>query len=343
MKKIALEEHFISPDYAQHMRDLQSKGNASVLGGTGMSKETKAMLADPAMQRGIEEIVAKLADLGEGRLAAMDACGIDMQVLSLSSLSAGIQGEIDTNQAISMARQTNDYLAEQVHKHPDRYAGFAALPLQDPKAAVAELERAVTQLGLKGALVNGHTNGEYLDERKFWGVWERAEQLGVPIYLHPANSPSDQMKIYEGYPGLQGAVWNWTVETATHALRIICSGIFDAFPNAILLLGHMGEALPYTLRRIDDGWKHIPQSKQIQHLPSYYFKNNVVITTSGNCSTEALICALLTVGADHILFSADYPFVSLDNMTQFVETAPISEIDREKICHLNAERLLKLP
>jgi 2,3-dihydroxybenzoate decarboxylase len=128
------------------------------------------------------------------------------------------------------------------------------LPLQDPKAAADELERAVAQLGFKGALVNGHTNGEYLDERKFWGVWERAEQLGVPIYLHPADSPSDQMKIYQGYPGLRSAVWNWTVETATHALRIICSGIFDAFPKVTLLLGHIGEALPYTLQRIDEGY-----------------------------------------------------------------------------------------
>jgi len=344
VKKIALEEHFISPAYAQHMRDLQSEGKTSVPGGPGMSPEFEAMLADPVMQRGIAAVEAKLADVGEGRLAAMDACGIDMQVLSLSALTfPPIQGESDTHQAISMAWQANDYLAEQVHQHPDRYAGFAALPLQDSKVAADELERAVTQLGFKGALVNGHTNGSYLDERKFWGVWERAEQLGVPIYLHPADSQSSQMKIYEGYPGLRSAVWNWTVETATHALRIICSGVFDAFPKAILLLGHMGEALPYTLRRIDDGWKGTPQSKQLQHLPSYYFKNNVMITTSGNCSTEALICALLAVGADHILFSADYPYAPPDRMTQFVETAPISEIDREKICHLNAQRLLKLP
>lgn len=324
MKKITLEEHFTFPAYIQHMRDLQGRGTAPAPGGPGVPPATEA----------------KLADVGEGRLAAMDACGIDMQVLSLAS--PGIQGETDTNQAISMARQANDYLAEQVRRYPTRFAGFAALPLQDPKVAADELERAVTQLGFKGALVNGHTNGEYLDERKFWGVWERAAQLGVPIYLHPSNPPADQMKVYEGYPGLRGAAWNWTVETATQALRIICSGVFDAFPSAILLLGHMGEALPYTLRRIDDGWKRGPQSKQLQHLPSYYVKNNVMITTSGNCSTEALLCALLAVGADHILFSADYPFVPLDGMTRFVETAPVSEIDREKICHLNAERLLKL-
>jgi 2,3-dihydroxybenzoate decarboxylase len=320
VRKISLEEHFISPAYAQQIHDLQSRGDTSTI--------------LPA------ELEAKLLDLGENRLAVMDTYGIDVQVLSHSS--PGIQGETNMDHAISIARQMNDYLAEQIHKHPDRYAGFAALPLQNPKAAADELDRAVTQLGFKGAMVNGHTNGAYLDERKFWVVWERAEQLGVPIYLHPANPPSDQMKIYDGYPGLLGAAWNWTVETATHALRIICSGVFDAFPHAILLLGHMGEALPYTLRRIDDGWKRSLQSKQLQRLPSHYVKQNVMITTSGNCSIEALICSLLTVGADHILFSADYPYVPLENMVQFIEAAPISEIDREKICHLNAARLLKL-
>lgn len=338
MKKITLEEHFISPAYTQHVRDFQREAV-----GAGMPPEFEAMLNDPLMQRAIAAVEARLLDVGEGRLAAMDACGINIQVLSLSALTfAAIQGERDTDQAISLARQANDYLAEQIHQHPDRFAGFAALPFQDPKAAVDELERTVTQLGFKGALVNGHTNGEYLDEHKFWGVWECAERLGVPIYLHPADSQADQMKIYDGYPGLRSATWNWTVETATHALRIICSGVFDAFPRATLLLGHMGEALPYTLQRIDDGWRGTPQSKQLQQLPSYYVKHNVFITTSGNCSPEALLCTLLAVSADHILFSTDYPYAPLDRLTQFIETAPISEIDREKICHLNAERLLKL-
>ncbi len=230
-------------------------------------------------------------------------------------------------------------MAEQIHRHPDRFAGFAALPLQNPVAAIAELERAVTQLGFVGALINGHTNGAYLDEHPYWGIWERAEQLGVPIYLHPADSPADQMKIYQGYPGLRSATWNWTVETATHALRIICSGIFDAFPRAIMVLGHMGEALPYVLKRIDDGWGGTPQSKHLQHLPSYYIKNNVMITTSANCSPEALNCALSAVGTDHLLFSTDYPYASMEHTTRFVETAPISEMDREKIFHVKCRAL----
>ena len=336
MKKITLEEHFISPEYVQHVRDLQGKG-------AGIPAEFEELLADPVMRKGIEAVEARLLDVGEGRLAAMDACGIDVQVLSLSALTfPAIQGENDAQQAVRLAREANDYLAEQIRRHPDRFAGFAALPLQDPVAAIAELERAVTQLGFVGALINGHTNGAYLDERPYWDIWERAEQLRVPIYLHPADSPADQMKIYQGYPGLRSATWNWTVETATHALRIICSGIFDAFPRVIMLLGHMGEALPYVLKRIDDGWGGTPQSNHLQHLPSYYIKNNVMITTSANCSPEALSCALLAVGADHLLFSTDYPYASMEHTTRFVETAPISEMDREKIFHVNAERLLNL-
>ena len=338
MKKITLEEHFISPAYAQHVRELQSYG-----AGTDIPAEFQELLADPMMRKGIEAVEARLLDVGEGRLAAMDACGIDMQVLSLSALTfPAIQGESDAKQAVALAQQANDYLAEQIRHHPDRFAGFAALPLQDPVGAAKELERAVTQLGFKGALVNGHTNGSYLDERAYWVIWERAEQLGVPIYLHPADPPADQMKIYQGYPGLRGATWNWTVETATQALRIICSGVFDAFPGAIMVLGHMGEALPYVLKRIDDGWRGTPQSKQLRHLPSYYVKNNVMITTSANCSPEALGCALLVVGADHLLFSTDYPYASMEQTTQFVETAQITELERAKIFHINAERLLKL-
>lgn len=337
MKKITLEEHFLSPEYAQHVRDLQGAG-------AGIPTEFEDLLTDPVMRKGIEAVEARLLDVGEGRLAAMDACGIEVQVLSLSAPTfPAIQGENDAKLAVALARQANDSLAEQIRRHPDRFAGFAALPLQDPVAAGEELERAVTQLGFVGALINGHTNGAYLDEHPYWRIWERAERLGVPIYLHPADSPADQMKIYQGYPGLRSATWNWTVETATHALRIICSGLFDAFPRAIMLLGHMGEALPYVLKRIDDGWGGTPQSKQLQHLPSYYVKNNVLITTSANCSPEALNCALLAVGADHLLFATDYPYASMERTTRFVETAQISELDREKIFHVNAERLLTLP
>lgn len=324
MKRISLEEHFVLPRHAELTRNQQMRGG--FLSNDGINF--------PA------DIEAKLADLDQGRLAEMDAYGIDVQVLSQST--PGVQGETDIARAISEASRVNDYLAEHIRKYPGRFAGFAALPLQDPKAAANELERTVTQLGFKGAMVNGHTHGEYLDEQKFWVVWERAQALEVPIYLHPAHSLPDQMKIYQGYPGLTGATWNWTVETATHALRIICSGVFDAFSRATLLLGHMGEALPYELRRLDDGWKRSPQNKKLKQLPSHYIKENIMITTSGNCSSEALICALLALGADHILFSVDYPFVSTQDAVQFIETAPISDIDREKICHLNAEQLLKL-
>jgi 2,3-dihydroxybenzoate decarboxylase len=324
MRKITLEEHFTAPDFTQTARGQQVQRSASA--------------SDVANRPA--EIQARLADLGERRLAEMDAAGINVQVLSQSS--PGVQAETDPAKAIWVARRTNDYLAEHIRKHPDRYAGFAALPLQNPAAAADELERTVTQMGFKGAMVNGHTHGAYLDEPKFRVVWERAAALGVPIYLHPANPPADQMKIYEGHPGLLGATWNWTVETATHALRIICGGVFDAFPNATLLLGHMGEALPFELRRLDDGWSRTSQSKQLQKPLSYYIKHNIMITTSGNLSMEALLCSLLTLGADRILFSVDYPFWMPQMAVQFMETAPLSDEDKEKIFHLNAERLLKL-
>lgn len=324
MRKITLEEHYIQPEFSQYIKDQIIQSSFPTAIGANL----------PAI------IMEKLAEVDARRLAEMDAHGIDVQVLSYNS--PGVQLESDPARAVRIAQQMNDYLAERVRAHPDRFAGFATLPLQDPQAAADELERTVTQLGFKGAMVHGHTNGAYLDERRFWVVWERAVTLDVPIYLHPVNSLPDQVKSYEGYPGLLGATWNWTLETATHALRIICGGVFDAFPQATLILGHMGETLPFGLRRIDDGWKRSPQSQTLKELPSHYVKHNVLITTSGNCSLEALICSLLAVGADHILFSVDYPYVPMDFVVQFIETAPLSDPDRAKIFHLNAERVLKL-
>ena len=317
MKKITLEEHFLPP--ANHA----------------------------AATRGIPEndivnlMTARLIDLEEQRLSEMDTYGIATQVLSLNA--PGIQAETDTNQAIKNARMINDYLAEATRKHPTRFAGFAALPLQDPKAAAHELERAVTQLGFKGAMINGHSNGEFLDAPKFRVIWERAEGLGVPLYLHPSNTPPDQDNVlYEGYPEMLGPTWSWGVETATHALRLVFSGVFDEFPRATLILGHLGEMLPYALVRLDTNEKRSSGKKKLQKLPSQYIKENMLITTSGHFSQTSLLCALLTLGADRILFSVDYPYASTQEAATFIENAPLSDIDKEKICHLNAERLLGL-
>ena len=223
-----------------------------------------------------------------------------------------------------------------------RLEGFAHLPMQAPREAATELERAVRQLGFRGALINGHTNGNYYDAEKFSPVWERAQALGVPIYLHPANAP-DRTAAMVGYPELWGAMWGWTTETGTHTLRLILGGVFDRFPRATLIIGHMGETLPALLWRLDSRYQTMYHTKPIQKMPSQYIRDNVLITTSGVFSFPPLECALLALGADRILFSIDCPYESTKEAVEFIESAPIGQIDREKICHLNAERLLGLP
>jgi 2,3-dihydroxybenzoate decarboxylase len=285
-------------------------------------------------------IPPRLRDFEETRLPLMDESGITMQVLSTSS--PGVQGLADAAGAIAVARKINDDQAGIIRKYPGRFAGLAAMPTQDPKAAADELERAVTQLGFKGAMILGHTNGEYLDHEKFWIIWERAEALGVPIYLHPAEPLVDQIKIYDGRPEFMGPAWSWGVETGTHALRIIGAGVFDAFPKTTLILGHMGEMLPYMTVRIDEGYEMTFHKKKLNKLPSDYIRENIMITTSGKYSAGALLCALRELGADRILFAGDYPWVTPKEAVELIERVPMSETDKEKIYHGNAERLFKL-
>lgn len=315
--KITLEEHFLT-DYFNANKD-------------GIFK-----LYRPDY---FEWMSKRIGDFTEQRLADMDENHIEMQVLSLTV--PGIQGIIDPVEAVTQAVKVNDLLAEMVARYPTRFAGFAALPCQNPKAAADELERAVTQLGFKGALINGHTHGEYLDHEKFWVIWERAEHLGVPIYLHPTSSP-DEWKVMEGYPALSKAMWGWGVETATHALRIILSGVFDAFPRSTLILGHMGEMLPFTLARLDDRWAVMQDKRNLSKTPSAYIRDNLYVTTSGVCQAESLLCTQLALGTDRILFSVDYPYQCPAEAAHFIESAPLNPEDREKICYRNAKKLLRL-
>ena len=282
----------------------------------------------------------RLPDFEKWRLPLMDEMGVTMQVLSTGS--PGIQGFPDAAGAITAAKKINDEQAEIIRKYPGRFAGFAALPTHDPKAAADELERTTKQLGFKGAMIHGHTLGEYLDLPKYWVIWERAEALGVPIYLHPTEPIKDQIKIYEGRPEFLGPAWNWGVETGTHALRIICSGVFDAFPKATLILGHMGEMLPYMTTRIDEGYVMTFKKTKLKKWPSDYIKENIVITTSGKYSPAAMLCAIKEMGADRIIFAGDYSWVSPKEAVEHLERTGISDADKEKIYHLNAERLLKL-
>jgi len=319
MRTIGLEEHFVTPDLVGY-----GAGTASI--------------AQPAAWAAASR---RLLDLTGERLAGMDAAGLDMQVLSLNS--PGIQAEADPAVAVTNAAAVNDLLAETITQNPDRFAGFCALPLQDPKAAAKELERSVTQLGLRGGLVNAHTHGRYLDDPELRVVWEYAEGLDVPLYLHPANGV-DTAHVLSGHPELIGPMWSWGTDTASHALRLVFGGVFDDFPEAKLLLGHMGEGLPYVLWRLDSRWGfHDHNGIELRRgNPSAYLRHNLYITTSGVCSPAPLICALLALGPEHILFGTDYPFEEMDVATEFLRDAPISEADRAKIAHGNAERLLRL-
>jgi 2,3-dihydroxybenzoate decarboxylase len=319
MRTIGLEEHFVTPELVGH-----GASSASIL--------------QPEKWR---EASRRLLDITGERLAEMDAVGLDMQVLSLNS--PGIQAETDAAAAVAQAASANDLLAGVVADHPDRFAGFAALPLQDPDAAAKELERAVSELGMRGALVNAHTQGRYLDDPALRVVWERAEGLDVPLYLHPANGVG-MPHVIEGHPELVGPMWSWGPETATHFLRLVFGGVFDDFPQAKVLLGHMGEGLPYVLWRLDSRWDyHNHRGIELARgNPSEYVRHNLYITTSGVCSAPPLLCALLALGSDHILFGTDYPFEEMAAATSFLESAPVSEADRAKIAHLNAERLLGL-
>jgi 2,3-dihydroxybenzoate decarboxylase len=325
VKKIGLEEHWGNQD----LNELRVEWGKR----TGYPDTVDPKAIGYAFPRG--------ADFDKFRIPFMDEFGISMQVLSTNS--PGIQGFADAAKAFAMAKKINDEQAAIIRNHPGRFAGFAALPTQDPKAAADELERAVKQLGFKGAMIQGSTNWEYLDEQKYWVIWERAAALEVPIYLHVQEPSFDSAKLYAGHPELTGATWAWGVETGTHALRIINAGVFDAFPKATLILGHLGESLPYLLGRLDEGYMMAAKSgRKLQKPLSEYIRSNVLVTTSGLYKPEALLCTIAALGEDRVLYSMDYPFVQPKASIDCFDNTPMSDTVREKVAHLNAERWLKL-
>ena len=319
MRTIALEEHFVTPGLAAY----------------GASSAT---IAPPDIWARASR---RLLDITGERMAMMNEAGVDLAVLSLNA--PGIQAEPDPRVAVAAAASVNDHLAELIAAEPRRFAGFAALPLQDGAAAAKELHRAVTQLGLRGALVNAHTQGRYLDDPALRDVWACAQDLDVPLYLHPANG-ADVPHVLSGHPELIGPMWSWGTDTASHALRLIFGGVFDQFPRAKLLLGHMGEGLPYALWRLDSRWEfHYHHGIELARPhPSDYLRENLYITTSGVCSAAPLRCALDALGAGHVLFGTDYPFEDMGTATAFLDAAPVSVAERAAISHGNAERLLHI-
>lgn len=293
-------------------------------------------------------IEAKLADVEQYRLPEMDANGVQMQVLSLNA--NGIQGEANVRSAILHAKQANDWMVEKfISKHPTRFAGFAAVPLQDPKAAADELERAVKQLGLKGALINGytHTNsterGEYLDLPKFDVFWERANALEVPIYLHPRAPLRSQRLVYEGHDEMMGPMWAFGAETAAHALRLITSGLFDRYPRQQLILGHMGEGLVAMMARAQRRFEYAPCGKKLNKPLTQYMRDNFHITTSGNFHTNTLNNVITEMGIDRVMFSVDFPYESMQEGATWFDSCPLQGEDRVKVASANARKLLKLP
>jgi len=323
-KKIAIEEHWAYEALGKVRQEYDARVKSPL-------KMTREFFANYGKKAG---------DFENFRLPTMDEYGIVMQIIATGS--PGVQGIIERDRAVSMAKEVNDLEAKIIAKHPARFAGLAALPLQDPKAAADELERTVTQLGFRGAMVQGHCNGEYLDQQKFWVVWERAAALDVPLYLHITDPLSDQIKIYDGYPDLLGASWGWVVEAATHGLRIVYSGLFDAFPKATLILGHMGEMLPYVLARLDEGYDQAVKIRKLKKPISSYVQENVLVTTSGWFKPPTLRCAIDAMGADRVLFATDYPFVDTGLAVKMVEDTALTDQEKEKIYYLNAKRVFRL-
>lgn len=287
------------------------------------------------------ELRRRLDDLGALRLKEMDEAGIDVQVISHG---APATQRMDAASAVPLARRANDRLHEACRAHPGRFAGFACLPTADPKAAADELERTVTKLGFKGAMVHGLTNGVWFDDKRFWPILERAQALDVPIYIHPALPHPAVVEAYykdylKDYPQLLTAAWGFTVETATQGIRMVLSGAFDAHPRLKIVLGHLGESLPFS------AWRIAMALSRGADRPSAFrdtFCEHFWITTSGNFSTPALMCCIMEMGVDRILFSVDWPFVPNMPGAKWMADLPLSLDDRAKILSGNAKRLLHM-
>ena len=324
MRIIAIEEHFITPMYRDKV---------------GANEYRNFYLTSRGQQMG-HDIMEENLDIGAKRIAHMDAHGVDLQVLSFGSPGPQAFG---ADVALPMARDANDRLFQAVQKNPTRFAGFAALPTADPKAAAEELERCVTKLGFKGAMIHSHQQGEFLDARKYWVLWEKAEALGVPVYLHPALPHPDVVNAYfSGYEELARAPWGFAVDTSCHFLRLVFSGLFDACPKLKIILGHLGEGLPFAMHRLNDHSWAAAKRRGLKKAPIDYLRDNMVVTTSGNWFEPAFVCTLLALGADNILFAIDWPYESNKTGMDFFHKLSISDADKEKIAHLNAERLLKV-
>ena len=310
---IAIEEHYFDAEIASHYGEAEQR---------------------PALR-------ARLEDLGAQRISEMDEAGIDIQVLSHAAPGTHL---MDAELAVPLAQRANDRLYQSVRLHPQRFAAFATLPAIDAPAAADELERCVTKLDMKGAMIHGLTKGLFIDDKRFWPIFERAQALDVPIYIHPAIPHRAVVDAYykdylEAFPALLTAGWGFTVETATQGIRLVLSGLFKAYPNLKIILGHLGESLPFSLWRIDQAL-----SRKGNNAASFRdtFCEHFYITTSGNFSDPAMLCSIMEMGADRILFAVDWPYVENRPGTEWMERISLSAEDKAKILNGNAKRLLHM-
>lgn len=316
MKIIALEEHF-SPPWMPfpHPKILE---------------RTRGRLKHDLHQERL--------DLDRSRIAHMDAAGITMQVLSSNELQ-----QMEAAKAVPMARDVNDLAHAAIQKHPDRFAGFAVLPTDDPAASVKELDRAVTQLGFKGTMITGPTQGDYLDHKRFWPILECAEALDVPIYLHPAEiQPVVKETLFTDYEELATAAYGYTIDASTTFLRLVLSGAFDAFPRLKIIMGHFGEGLPFFVERTSAKTTYGARRRGLKRLYKDYVRDHLWVTCSGNFDNAPFLACQAALGIDKIMFAVDWPHEHNEEAVAFLMNLPICDTDRERIAFRNAEQLLKL-
>jgi 2,3-dihydroxybenzoate decarboxylase len=320
--KIAFEEHFSLPETLEDSRTFA--------GGSGKW----------------EEFARQILDIGEERLEGMDRNGIECAIISLNA--PAIQAILDTRKAIDVAKRANDHLANAIARYPKRFAGFAALPMQDPDAAARELIRCVKEFGFKGALVNGFTQKDVADSAIYYDIpayrsfWATVAELDVPFYLHPRTPIPARAQPYEGHPWLMSSPWGFAVETSIHALRLCGSGLFDEIPNLKIVIGHLGENIPFGLWRIDARMRFSPRGYKGKRYLGEYFRDHFYVTTSGNFCDPSFMCALVVMGVDRMFFSADYPFETMEDAANWFDKTPISDEQRLQIGRTNAIRLFKL-
>jgi 5-carboxyvanillate decarboxylase len=337
--RIATEEAFGTPELFERYRAILSDGSLNDPGFTSLMGFYLTSTAP-----GIVAVRERMLDLGDRRISDMDATGIAKQILSVTSPGVQI---FDADTAVGLARSINDQLSEAVKKHPDRFAGLAAIAPQNPSEAAKELERGVTTLGLKGAIINSHTRGEYLDDSKYWAIFEAAESLNVPIYIHPGTPPPAMIGPFLER-GLDGAIYGFAVETGLHLLRIILSGALDRFPGLRIVAGHLGEGLPYWLFRIDFMHRRMVASnrydsvRKLKRQPSDYLKENLYVTTSGMAWAPPILYAQSVLGVDRVLYAMDYPYQFVPEEVQATDDLPVSEDVKKLLYQSNAERVFSL-